>query len=193
MTDLATDPAWVEDMAATQSESVIACLDHCVALDMKPDALFLIDDVACTRGLLFSPDMWREIFKPMYERLARVLHDNDIWFWLHCCGNCEELVEDFVECELDVLQPLHVQAGMDIRTLKPLYGNDLTFFGNIDVPALSGPPEECEAEIRDKILFAKEGGGYMYHSDHSIPPEVSFKRYQWIMELVEKYGGYWEG
>jgi len=55
---------------------------------------------------------------------------------------------------------------------------------------MAGDARQCEAEIREKLSCAKEGGGYLYHSDHSVPPEVSFRRYQWIMELVEKYGRY---
>jgi len=77
---------------------------------------------------------------------------------------------------------------MDVRKLKPRYGDRLAFWGNIDVRKMSGPASECEAEVRDKITMAKQGGGYLYHSDHSIPPEITFDRYRWIMKLVEKYG-----
>lgn len=188
--DLATDGAWVREMATAQSELVLACLQHCCDLDMKPDALFLVDDLACTRGLLFSPAMWRDIFQPMYRRLGRFLREKEISFWLHCCGNCEALVGDFVECGLEVLQPLQAQAGMDVRTLKDRFGKHLTFWGNIDVTKMSGPAAVCESEIREKITAAKRGGGYMYHSDHSVPPEVSFDRYRWIMELVDRDGRY---
>ena len=41
-----------------------------------------------------------------------------------------------------------------------------------------------------KFKVAKEGGGYLYHSDHSIPTDVSFKKYQFVMECVKKYGRY---
>jgi len=140
--------------------------------------------------MLFSPRSWRAIFKPLYAELGRFFKANGISFWLHCCGNCEEIIPDFIECGLNVLQPLQAHSGMDVRKLKPLYGDKLTFWGNIDVTKMSGPPEALEAEIRDKIPFAMQGGGYMYHSDHSIPPEVTFERYKWIMELVEKHGRY---
>jgi len=190
MMDLAMAPAWVCEMAETQVELVIACLRHCIDLDMRPDALFLIDDLASTRALLFSPDMWRGVYKPLYARYGSFLHDNGIWFWLHSCGNCIDLIPDFIDCGLDVLQPLQAAAGLDVRTLKRQYGDDLTLWGNIDVRTLSGTPAECEAEVRDKLTVAKQGGGYMYHSDHSIPPEVSFDRYRWILELIEQYGAY---
>ena len=42
-----------------------------------------------------------------------------------------------------------------------------------------------------KIPLAKKNGGYIYHSDHSIPKNVSFKQYKRrVMELVKKYGEY---
>jgi len=186
--DLVDDPAWVEEMAAAQTEVVLDTLQHCLDLGMKPDALWLVDDLACTRGLLFSPATWRRVFKPFYHRLGAFLGRNDISFWLHCCGNCEPLLPDLIECGIQVIQPLQAQAGMDVRRLKPVYGDKLTFWGNIDVTKMSGAAAECEAEIREKITAAKVGGGYMYHSDHSVPPEVSFERYQWIMELVARYG-----
>ena len=188
--DLAEDPGWVQEMGETQNELLTASLRHCIHLDMKPDGLFLVDDLAYTRGLLFSPDCWRRVFKPIYRRLGEFLQGNGISFWLHCCGDCEVLIEDFIECGLDVLQPLQASAGMDLRKLKPTYGADLTFWGNIDVTRMSGPAERCESEIREKLLCGREGGGYMYHSDHSVPPEVIFDRYLWIMELVRKYGMY---
>jgi len=188
--DLVEDPDWVAEMAEAQSQAVLACLRHCLSLGMKPDAVWLVDDLACTRGPIFSPRAWRQIFKPHYARLGRFLHENDITFWLHCCGDCRALLGDFIECGLDVLQPLQAQAGMDVRQLKPIYGQDLTFWGNISVPKMAGPAEDCEAEIREKITVAKQGGGYMYHSDHSVPPEVSFDRYRWVLELVDRYGRY---
>jgi len=49
-------------------------------------------------------------------------------------------------------------------------------------------PAVIEEEIRSKITFAKKGGGYIYHSDHSVPDDVSFERFKFIRELVLKYG-----
>jgi len=51
-------------------------------------------------------------------------------------------------------------------------------------------PTVIEREIATKIPAAKEGGGYIFHSDHSVPDNVSFAQYQRVMELVKKYGRY---
>lgn len=63
--------------------------------------------------------------------------------------------------------------------------------GGIDVRAMSAEdPAVIEEEIRAKVGFAKQDGGYIYHSDHSVPDDVSFEQYKRVMELVHKYGKY---
>ena len=188
--DLAMEPEWVGEMAESQVSLVEASIAHCVALDIRPDALFLVEDLSGQSGPLFSPETWRALFKPLMKRLGDCARENGMSFWMHCCGNCGCYFEDFIECGLDVIQPLQASAGLDVRDLKPRFGNRLTFFGNIDVRKMSASEAECESEIRDKITAAKQGGGYIYHSDHSVPPEVTFDRYRRIMDWVEAYGAY---
>jgi uroporphyrinogen decarboxylase len=56
--------------------------------------------------------------------------------------------------------------------------------------ALNLISQEIRAYIRRKVSAAKQGGGYIFHSDHSVPPSVSFENYCYVIELVEKYGKY---
>jgi uroporphyrinogen decarboxylase len=95
-----------------------------------------------------------------------------------------------ISAGLQVLQPMEAKAGMDVRLLKQEYGRDLSFMGNIDATQMGGDRDALEAEIRDKITVARVDGGYIYHSDHSVPPSVDWARYQWIIERVIHYGTY---
>ena len=80
---------------------------------------------------------------------------------------------------------------MDVRELKAEFGDRMAFMGGIDVRLMSDPnPALIEAEIASKFEVAKKGGGYIYHSDHSIPNTVSFAQYQHVLALVRKYAGY---
>ena len=80
---------------------------------------------------------------------------------------------------------------MDVRELKREYGKELVFMGGIDVNAMAYPdPRAIEKEIKTKFEVAKDGGGYIYHSDHSIPDNVSFQQYKRVIKLVYKYGIY---
>jgi uroporphyrinogen decarboxylase len=63
--------------------------------------------------------------------------------------------------------------------------------GGIDVRLMAlDDPKPIEEEIKRKIPVAKEDGGYIYHSDHSVPKNVSFQNYKRVINLVKKYGIY---
>jgi uroporphyrinogen decarboxylase len=80
---------------------------------------------------------------------------------------------------------------MDVIELKREYGDKIALMGGIDVRVMAdGTDEELEEEIGNKITIAKENGGYIYHSDHSVPNNVSFPRYQRVIELIHQYGSY---
>ena len=75
--------------------------------------------------------------------------------------------------------------------VKPEFGNKIAFFGNINVMLMEDSDDsKIEDEIRDKFSAAMPGGGYLYSSDHSIPKDVSFEKYKFVIECVRKYGSY---
>ena len=78
---------------------------------------------------------------------------------------------------------------MDIFALKCAWGEKLVFEGGIDVRNMSDGAA-IEEEIRTKLPVLKENGGYIFHSDHSVPETVSFADYCRITELVRYYGSY---
>jgi uroporphyrinogen decarboxylase len=80
---------------------------------------------------------------------------------------------------------------MDIRELKAQYGDIMSFMGNIDARLFqTNDLTALEKEIKDKINIAKVGGGYVFHTDHSVPPGTTLETYQFALELVERYGKY---
>jgi len=66
---------------------------------------------------------------------------------------------------------------MDAVEIRRRYGSHLALFGNIDALKLGGPQNALEAELRRKVPLAR-AGGYIMHSHHSCPPEVSF---DWVV------------
>jgi uroporphyrinogen decarboxylase len=101
----------------------------------------------------------------------------------------KELIPYLIDAGFDCLQPLEVKAGMDLLELKPEYGDKISFMGGIDVRKMTDPVA-IEEEISRKFEVAKKGGGYIYHSDHSIPKNISFEDYNRVISLVKKYGKY---
>jgi uroporphyrinogen decarboxylase len=109
---------------------------------------------------------------------------------MHSDGDMCRFIPRLIESGVQVLQPLEAKAGLDVRKLAGEYGRTLALMGNIDVRKMSGTAAEIEEEVRSKLTVAMQGGGYIYHSDHSVPPTVSFEQYCRLISLVDQYGTY---
>ena len=186
--DVKVEPEWLTEMAGVYIDLVIAILRRCLENGMKPDGYFMVEDIAHATGMLLSPKCWRKIFQPAVARLGTFLKQHDIDFWMHSDGNPEPIFADLIDCGVKVMHPLEAPAGLDIAKLHPKYAGRLAFCGNISVRKMLGPREGLEEEIRLKVPFAREGG-YILHSDHSIPPQVSFDRYEWLLATARRCFG----
>lgn len=187
---LLLEPELMADMFEAHTDLVIATLARAATFGIVPDGLILVEDLAVSTGPMFAPRLYRELLQPCHRRLGDQLHRAGIDYFIHTDGDVRPLIPQLIGSGIQVLQPMEAKAGLDVRRLKAEYGRDLAFMGNIDATQLDGDPAAIEAEIRDKILCARAGGGYIYHSDHSIPPTVSWERYQWVIGCVRKYAGY---
>jgi uroporphyrinogen decarboxylase len=97
----------------------------------------------------------------------------------------------YVEAGFDCLQPLEAKASMDIRALSPAYGGRLALMGNINVMTMiTNDRDQIEQEIKEKFAAGMATNGYAYHSDHSVPPQVSLETYRFIIDCVNRYGNY---
>ncbi|MDR2786698.1 MAG: hypothetical protein LBB83_12380, partial [Treponema sp.] len=103
--DLITEPEWMEEMLSRAADLIIDCLEHSIKLGMKPDGLFICEDMGEMRSTLFSPEIYRDILKPLHKKLARYLRSRSIHFIMHSDGNIGALIPDLIDAGLDVLQP----------------------------------------------------------------------------------------
>lgn len=68
------------------------------------DGIMFCEDLGIQDRLLMSPEMWRDIFRPLYERLTSCAHKYDMKVIQHSCGYNWELVDDLCEAGIDCLQ-----------------------------------------------------------------------------------------
>ncbi len=185
------DPEWFKEMVDVSSELVLETLKMIYEEGIRPDALWVFNDMGYKYHGFFSPEMYRELIAPSDSKRNEWCHEHGMQTILHSCGYVEEFIPDLIAAGFDCLQPIEVKAGMDMARLKREYGDRIALFGGINVVLMTDPdPSKIEAEIKRVFDTAKPGGGYLYHSDHSIPKDVSFERYRFIMDCVRRYGEY---
>ena len=93
-------------------------------------------DIACTKGMLFSPEYWREVHKPQLKRICDTIHAAGLKVVYHGCGNASPVFEDMIEAGVDCYNPMEAKAGLDVVKLKQEFGSRWAFNGNINVQVL---------------------------------------------------------
>jgi len=188
---MALEPDWNKELLRTHAELVINSAEEMMSRGFHFDGAFLFDDNGYRNATLFSPRMYDDLIWPVHKRVCDFFNARKIPVILHTCGNVNALIPGYIAAGFACIQPLEVKAGMDLIRLKKEYGDRLSFMGGIDVRKMAlEDPAAIEEEIRTKITAAKIGGGYIYHSDHSVPDNVSFEQYKRVMALVARYGSY---
>lgn len=188
--DMLIKKDFIREMYEKYCYLVIDILKKGKVYGIKPDGIFFAEDMGYTNSLLFSPATYKELLFPFHKMLGDYLRSNSINYFMHSDGKIYDLILYLIKAGVEVIQPLEAKTGMDVRKLKKEFGKDLTFMGNINVMKLSGSKKDIEEEVISKISIAKKGGGYIYHSDHSVPPDVSLGNYKYLISLINKYGTY---
>ncbi len=183
------DPEWCRDMFQTAMELDLAMMQMLLDRGYEFDCLHWPDDLGYRNGLLFSLDTYRQVSKPVHKQAIDWCHARGIKAHMHSCGNVMALADDLVEIGLDALNPLEIKAGMDPLALKARHGGKLVLQGGIDVRNWNDPAK-AEAELREKLPVLMQAGGYIFHSDHSIPETISLKEYQHVLGLAKEMGAY---
>lgn len=185
------DPEWVVDVSRTMTDLVLRDFDLLLERGIEPDGVWIYGDMAYRRGTMCSPAMYRELVWPDHKRMADWAHERGLPFIFHTDGNVHGVLEHYLDAGFDCLQPLEAKAGMDVRDLAPEIGARLALFGNVDVMVMaSNDRERVEHEVVSKLTAGMATRGYAYHSDHSVPPTVSWETYEFVIELVDRYGNY---
>jgi uroporphyrinogen decarboxylase len=143
------------------------------------DVVQIGDDLGTQRGPVFNPELYRTLLKPFHRELVCFIKTKtDAKVYFHTCGSVYWAIEDFIDCGIDVLNPVQVGASnMDSKILKRKFGKNISFWGGGcgNHVLLHGKPEDVSREVRRRITDFAPGGGFIFASIHNIqantPPE----------------------
>ncbi len=159
------------------------------------DIIKIGDDLGTQEKLMISPRMYRQMLKPIHaDLIAFIKQRTKAKVFFHTDGDVFDLIEDFIEIGVDVLNPIQTSAGKmaDLEGLKERFGKRIVFCGAIDtqkvLPFCS--PDEVRQEVRRVMRILGRDGGYMVASVHTIMNEVPPENILAMVDAVEEYGYY---
>ncbi|HEY65526.1 MAG TPA: hypothetical protein G4O02_13250 [Caldilineae bacterium] len=111
---------------------------------------------------LVSPAVFDRLVAPFDGRLIEMIHDHGGYAIVHHHGPIDELLEGIADMGADGIQPIEAppQGNCTMAEAKRRVGDRVCLIGSIQYGDIQlGTPEEIEAQVRQTILDAGQGGG----------------------------------
>ena len=127
---------------------------------IKPNALFHHDDWGSQTSTFISPEMFREFYKPAYQKIYGYYKEHGVELVVHHSDSyAATLVPDMIDMGIDIWQG--VMTSNDIPRLIREYGGKISFMGGIDSAAIDHPGWTRE-EVAREVRRACEECGKLY-------------------------------
>ncbi|MGL4393224.1 MAG: uroporphyrinogen decarboxylase family protein [Fusobacteriaceae bacterium] len=149
-------------------------------------------DFGTQNGEMISPEMYREFYKPYFKKINDWVHENTEWkVAYHSCGSVIRLLDDFVEINVDILNPVQCSAkNMDPKFLKEKYGDKLVFWGGgVDTQKTLpfGNPEDVKKEVLERLEIFSKNGGFIFNTIHNIQGPTPVENILAIYEAIKEF------
>ncbi len=143
---------------------------------------------------LISREIYRKFFKAPYRRLFDAIRvaAPQARLFMHCCGSVRELIPEFIDIGLDILNALQPKAaGMDSFELKREFGKDLIFHGGLDIQGgITGSVEAAVQEAKTRLRAFAPGGGYIFAPANHFMQDMPIDNFFAVYETARTYGRY---
>ena len=124
------------------------------------DGIFFMDDWGSQTNLLIPPNVWKELFKPLYKDYCDIAHANDKLAFMHSDGNITSIYPELVDAGVDAQNSQ--LFCMDMEEIAKSVKGKIAFWGEIDRQHIL--PSEDESQVRAAVrkvakhLYDPSGG-----------------------------------
>ncbi len=168
LVDLYTEPenlAKLADKVFSFEEEVIR-----QSADKGFSAIAFFDDWGTQNDLIISAAMWRSFFKPRYQKQFALCHELGLDVYFHCCGYIYEIIGDFIEIGVDILN-ISQPNLFDIEQLGKGFGGKVCFICPVSyqTTSLTGTREDIFRDAKQLYdnLGSLKGGFIGYVEEYS--------------------------
>ena len=182
------DPRWIEEMMEHLTRLFMSILER-LAGKIRVDLCWWWEDMCYNRGPLISPDTFAQLMLPRYRRITHFLRQElgCEYNMLDCDGNIHKLVPLWLQGGINVMFPLEA-LHTDAVGLAGEFGGSVALRGAFNKVALIEGTEAIDGEFQ-RLRPLKSMGGFIPHTDHRVPPDVSLQNYLYYRQRKREFIG----
>ncbi|MBE6813501.1 MAG: hypothetical protein E7523_11560 [Ruminococcaceae bacterium] len=143
------------------------------------DGFALCSDYCFNVNPFFSPSMFETFIAPYLAALCKGYRDMGFYTIKHTDGNIMPILDQMVQCGPDALHSLDPQGGVDLATVKKMYGDKVALCGNVNCGLLqTGTQEEVIADVRRCLRDGMDGWGFVFCTSNCAYTGLPLERYE---------------
>ncbi len=170
--DMILAPAFVEELLERITQIQVALIHRFIALGV--DGGYFGDDYGAQKNMLFSPKLWRKLFKPRLARMFAPFREAGLPVLMHSDGDIDVILPDLVEIGLTVFNPVQPEV-IDHAWLRQTFGHNLAYYGGVSTQTVLpfGTPAKVQTAIRQCIeVLAPAKTGLMIAPSHRMMVDI---------------------
>lgn len=185
---VAEDPDWVGEMMTHLTDLRMRLFER-IAGKCRIDMGTWWEDMCFNKGPLVSPAFFEKYMVPEYKRVTDFLRRECgcEFHVLDCDGNVHQLVPGWLRGGINVMFPVEV-AHSDGYEIREEFGESIAIRGYYDKRALIAGKDAIDREF-ERIRPMFDEGGLIPHTDHLVPPDVSWENYCYYRERKVEFIG----
>ncbi|MFO7635848.1 MAG: uroporphyrinogen decarboxylase family protein [Clostridia bacterium] len=156
-----------------------------VLLDCGVDAIFVCSDLGTAISLIFSREMFRKYMAGWLKELADLCHERGAFLHLHSHGHVERLMEDFIGCGVDIINPIGPSDNNDLEYFKREWGNRICFNAGIGTQISQMDEVQMREHVFRVVETGRKGGRFFPRTESGIPP-MSREKTLFYLELLRE-------
>ncbi len=175
-------------------EHHIQVLRRCAQLaGGRMHAAAMADDWGLQDRAFINLKLFREFFKPRYQRWFAEIKSAGMHPWMHSCGHINEVVEELIDAGLEVIN-MQQPNTVGIDEISRRYRGRICFESIVDTQAtlVRGTLDEIRSEARELLgKWGTERGGFIasdYNDAEAIGSTLEARRA--MFEAFAEKGGY---
>jgi uroporphyrinogen decarboxylase len=188
------DEAWMDEYLNRNREFILPYFENIFKhAKGKIDIIRADEDLGGHQNMLINPKLWRKWYKPLWKEIFDLCHSKGAKIWMHSCGFCRDVVPDFIEIGVDILNPIPPYVrGSDPEDMKKNFGKFLTFDGGVDQMNIltQGTPQMVREEVKLRLKQLAPGGGYIIGPSQVISRNVPAENVIAFFDTALEYGCY---
>lgn len=186
LADTLLEPEYVKLFLIKVQKLILEVCELCC--DSGFDGLIIYDDWGMQHASFISPEVFRELFKPVYKSTADYLHSRGKKLFVHSCGLVYGFMEDFIDAGVDVMQFDQPElSGSEV--LSKEFGGRIAFHCPVDIQKIMSTGDRNLIEqgaLHMVEAFKRNCGGGLIAKDYPTWQDINIEQEwaDWARKII---------